>query len=390
MPVELDFAKLENDTKFVLRNALTLEDLPRLRKLEEFLVQTRLLPELEALPADLAFVKWDLRLRKLYGAVRRIRTACFALKARVDWTIYRIALLRYAVHTLSFDARRDRGECDVIQLAGALHSVRELVYDLFSDQFHMQIRAERPEEYPLRQRLTVDEASWARECTSYDPPYYVAPEVLVGHRSGGWADPEDCASIAAELAARPAQYRDRDGRPLNPSGRTGIAGRGLLGLWGVNLSVAAVLVRRAQDSGALEVALGQDPGAARLELPKGFVLPGEDPTAGILRILAAETGVRPAGAGEVLVEESTFDARQTDHAWVETRVHLYFDSRGDFPELLAVGGSFETLQWLPLDADTINRVAIGQAGFLRAAVERLAATQRLEPAVAQSLLASTG
>jgi hypothetical protein len=222
MPVELDFAKIENDAKFVMRNSLALEDLPRLRKLEEFFVQTRLVPPLDALPSELAFVKWDLRLRKLYGTVRRIRKACFSLKASEDWTIYRIALLRYAVHTLSFDARRDRGECDLVQLAGALHSVRELAYDLFSDPFHMQIRAERPEEYPIRQRLTVDEAPWSRECATYDPPYYVAPEVLAGHRPGGWADPEECAGAA--LATRPAQHRDREGRPLNPVGPHGHRG----------------------------------------------------------------------------------------------------------------------------------------------------------------------
>ena len=391
MPVELDFAKIENDAKFVMDSSLELEDLPRLCKLEEFLVQNRALPSLEELPAELSFVKWDLRLRKLYGTVRRVREACFSLKATKDWTIYRIALLRYAVHTLSFDARRERGECTLVQLASALHSAGELAYDLFSDPFHMQIRAERPDEYPLRRSLTVDEAPWSRDCPHYDPPYYVAPAVLAGHRPGGWADPEDFARMAGELALRSARARDRDrqGRPLNPSGRTGIAGRGLLGLWGANLSVAAVLVRAAE-TGELEVALGQEPGEVRLELPKGFVLPGEEPADGILRILASETGVRPAAPGDVIVEEATFDPRQTDHAWVETRVHLFFDEGGDFPDLLAVGGDFDVVQWWPLDPQTINRVPSGQARFLRAAVERLSATGRLEPAVARSLLASTG
>jgi len=390
MPVELDFAKIENDAKFVMKNALELEDLPRLRKLEEFLLQNRVLPALDALPTELAFVKWDLRLRKLYGTVRRIRAACFSLKAGEDWTVYRIALLRYAAHTLSFDARRGRGGCDVVQLAGALHSVAELAYDLFSDPFHMQIRAERPEEYPIRKRLTVDEAPWSRDCPAYDPPYYVAPEVLAGHRPGGWAEPEDLASLRAELAARPAVHRDELGRPLNPSGRTGIAGRGLLGSWGVNLSVAAVLVRPGKDSGELEVALGQEPGESRLELPKGFVLPGEEPGAGLLRILASEAGLRPATPGEVIVEESTFDPRQTDHAWVETRAYLTFDAAAELPDVFAIGSAFDTLQWWPLNAETINRVPSAQAGFLRASIERLSATGRLAPAVARFLLARTG
>jgi ADP-ribose pyrophosphatase len=389
MPVELDFAKIENDAKFVMDNSLGLEDLPRLRKLEELFVQHRRLPGLDELPAELAFVKWDLRLRKLYGTVRRVREACFSLKASEDWTIYRVALLRYATHTLSFDARRNRGECSVVQLASALHSVGELVYDLFSDPFHMQIRAERPEEYPIRQSLTVDEAPWSRECPHYAPPYYVAPAVLAGFRAGGWADPENLATLRDELAARPAEYRDAEGRPLNPGGRSGIAGRGLLGLWGVNLSVAAVLVRPSE-KGELEVALGQDSGRVRLEVPKGFVLPGEKPGDGILRILANELGVRPAVASEVIVEEATLDPRQTDHAWVETRADLFFDAEREAPELLAAGGDFESVQWWPLCAETINRVASGQAGLLRASIERLSAQGRLERAAARTLLASTG
>jgi len=390
VPVELDFAKLENDAKFVMANSLELEDLPRLKKLEDFLVQNRVLPAVETLPQELSFVRWDLRLRKVYGTVRRVREACFSLKSSPDWTIYRIALLRYATHTLSFDARRGRGECTVVQLAIALHSVGELTYDLFSDPFHMQIRAERPEEYPVRASLTVDEAPWSRERPGYDPPYYVAPAVLAGGSEDGWADPEDFRSIATALAARPAAHRDAEGRPLHPGGRTGIAGRGLLGLWGRNVSVAAVLVRRAGRSGELEVVLGQEPGELRLELPKGFVLPGETPAAGIRRILASETGVRPDLEGEVVVEEPAFDPRQTDHAWVETSVHLYFDDAGALPDLLQTGGDFDTVQWWPLNAETINRVPSEQADFLRASLERLAGTNRLEPAVARSLLASTG
>ena len=390
MPVELDFAKIENDAKFVMQSSFGLEDLPRLRKVEEFLVQNRLVPPLERLPESLSFVKWDLRYRKLFGTVKRVREACFSLKESEDWTVYRIALLRYATHTLSFDRRRGRGECDVVQLASALFSVGELAYDLLSDPFHMQIRAERPDEYPVRQCLTVDQAPWSRDCPHYIPPYFVAPAVLAGAGEDGWADPEDVTALRAELAERPAKHRDAEGRPLNPTGRTGVAGRGLLGLWGRNLAVAAVLVRRGAAAGELEVALGQEAGETRLELPKGFVLPGESPTAGILRILADEAGVRSAGTGEVLVEKTSFDPRQTDHAWVETRVHLLFDERGELPDVLAAGGDFDTLEWRPLDPETVNRLPSEQAGFLRLAVERLSAAGRLEAAAARSLLASTG
>jgi ADP-ribose pyrophosphatase len=390
MPLELDFAKIENDVKFVMTKNLSAEDLPRMRRLEEYLVKQRIPADFDALPPELAFVKWDLRFRKILGTVRRLRTACFSLKESEDWIVYRIALLRYAAHTLSFDERRGRGECGVIQLASALHSVEELVFELFSDVFHMRIRAERPPDYPPRLSITIDEAPWTRDCARYDPPYYVAPEVLASRRPRGWADPEELAELSLELAARPAEHRDAEGRPLNPMGRTGIAGRGLLGLWGSNLSVAAVLVRPAGDTGELEVALGHRAGETRLELPKGFVLHREDPGNGIRRVLEVETGIRGSDAGEPLFEGYTYDPRETDHAWVETHVFLFFDAERAWPDLLAPGGDFEELMWWPLDPETFNRVPSAQARFLRAAVKRLVELGHLGRAAAESLLESTG
>jgi ADP-ribose pyrophosphatase len=390
LPLELDFAKIENDVKFVMTKNLSAEDLPRMRRLEEYLVKQRIPADFDALPVELSFAKWDLRFRKILGTVRRIRTACFSLKEGEDWIVYRIALLRYAAHTLSFDERRGRGECGVIQLASALHSVEELAFELFSDVFHMRIRAERPGDYPPRQSITIDEAPWGRDCARYDPPYYVAPEVLASRRPRGWADPEELALLREELALRPAEHRDAEGRPLHPMGRTGLSGRGLLGLWGSNLSVAAVLVRPAGETGELEVALGHRPGEARLELPKGFVLHREDPGSGIRRVLELEAGIRPSDAGLLLFEGYTYDPRETDHAWVETQVFLFFDAERAWPDLLAAGGDFEELMWWPLDPETFNRVPSTQARFLRAAVKRLVELGRLEQAAAKSLLESTG
>jgi ADP-ribose pyrophosphatase len=298
--------------------------------------------------------------------------------------------LRYAAHTLSFDARRSRGECDVAQLAYALESVDHLAMSLVSDLFHLRIRTERAHGYPPRQRIAIEEAPWAFPCPQYSPPYHVDPTVLANVRPNGWADPEDFTSILEELRARPAKFRDGDGRPLNPRGRTGIAGRGLLGLWGRNQAVAAVLVRPAGVAGALEVLLGREASQARIELPKGFLRPGEEPREGVARVVASEAGCRPDAKFELLGEVYTYDPRQTDHAWVETKVLLFFDAGGSLPDLPLAGGDFEEVAWQPLDAETINGVPSGQVGFLRAAIEHLGRTTRLEPAAADSLLASTG
>ncbi len=392
-PLELDFAKLENDVKFVMSKAFDVDDLPRIKEFEEYLLAQRLPTDVDGLPDSLKFAKWDLRFRKILGAVRTIRRTCLSIKKSDDWLAYRIALLRYALHTLSFDIRRDRGECDLPQLMHALYSVEGLAYNLVADDFHLKIRAERPRSYPPRQRVLLDESPWPLDCPEYDPPYHVDASVLEQDRSTaatGWADPEDIGRIKEELAARPAKYRDDDGRPLNPRGRTGIAGRGLLGLWGCNLSVAASVVQANTTTGDLEILLGSNEGQTDLELPKGFVLPGESPDSDIGRVLENEVGRHPEESGEVVFEGYTYDPRQTDHAWVETHAYLYLVDDKAVTDSFDPGGHFDEVRWWPLEADTVNRVPSGQARFIRESITKLMESGRMETSQAESLLAKTG
>lgn len=43
-------------------------------------------------------------------------------------------------------------------------------------------------------------------------------------------------------------YEIRDKRPINPAGRTGIIGRGLLGRWGVNHAADPIVTRWKRDA----------------------------------------------------------------------------------------------------------------------------------------------
>jgi ADP-ribose pyrophosphatase len=393
-PLELDFAKLESDIKFVISKDFDADDLPRLRQLEEYLSAQRIPAGPGGLPDALKFAKWDLRFRKILEAVRRVREACFALKGGDDWLVYRIALLRYALHTLSFDKRRGRGECDPPQLMHALYAVEGLMHDLVADDYPLRIRGERPDSYPARQRISIDEAPWALECPGYDPPYHVDPSVLANDRTtvdGGWADPEPVELVKDEPRVRDAKRHDETGRPLNPRGRAGLAGRGVLGLWGPNLSVAPTVVRTNEGTGQPEILLGNTDAGQSLELPKGFVLPGEAPQAAVSRVLEAETGWHPdEGSGEVVFGGYTYDPRQTDHAWVESQVFLILVGsdlrRGRFRP----GGKFDEIKWWPLEEKTVNRVPSGQARFIRETVTRLVEKGRIEQALAEGLLAATG
>jgi ADP-ribose pyrophosphatase len=205
----------------------------------------------------------------------------------------------------------------------------------------------------------------------------------------GWADPEDVTAVSELLQARDARFRDDQGRPLNPRGRTGIAGRGLLGLWGANLSVAAVVARLSAVTGALELLLGSMEESSTLQLPKGFLFPDEDPEAGLGRIMKRETGWRPREAGDVLSEGYVYDARQTDHAWVEQRAYLIPASE-DVPDLFEPSGAFDEVSWWPLNADNARRIPSGQAGQARLAVERLRDSGFISADQAERLLSRMG
>jgi ADP-ribose pyrophosphatase len=390
-PLELDFAKLENDVKFVMSKEFDPEDLPRLRVLEEYLL-THQRPSSDALPDHLRFAKWDLRFRKIIDAVRMVRSCAFSLKHDPeDWVVYRVALLRYALHTLSFDKRRDRGECEPTQLMHALYSCESIALDLVQDDFHLKIRAERPSSYPPRQRISIDESPWMLDCEEYDPPYFVAPEVLSAGRDkqpDGWADPEEME--ADVLAERPARFRDDDGRPLNPRGRTGMAGRGVLGLWGSNASVVGVVLRTSEVTGELEILLGTREAESRLELPQGFLLPDEASGDGLVRVMRAETGWAPEGSAELVSEGYAYDLRQTDHAWVEIRAYLVDAEAEDAPDVLEPGGDFEELSWWPLDGSLVTRMSAGQATVLRAALEHARSEGRLDAETFERLASTAG
>jgi ADP-ribose pyrophosphatase len=392
MALELDFAKLENDVKFVMSKQFDLDDLPRLRRLEDYFLSQPVPAESEHLPEALRFARWDLRFRKVLVSVRRIRQACFALKQTESWLLYRAALLKYALHTLSFDRRRGRGECHLPQLMYALHSADGLLNDLVVDDFQLKIRGERPASYPPRLRVSLDLAPWAIDCPEYDPPYHVEPVVLENDRTrvaGGWADPEDVTLLNREECGH-ALSRDALGRPLHPFGRTGIAGRGALGRWGPNLSVVAVVTRRRTDGSGTDILLGARENSDALEPPQGFVRPGENPDGALARVLLAETGWQPGGASALLSEGYGYDARRTDHAWVVMHVRQLHLADGDGSPLLQPDGRFESVAWYPLDPDTINRIPAGLARWVREAIRALEVAETLTITEASSVLAATG
>ena len=108
-----DCAKLENDLKFIMLPIPDRAGLDRARLYEAFLLrQDSLDSPPDNLPHELS---GDLALAKVHAAVSRVRRWAHELSAGLTSMVpYRIALLRYSAHTMSFD------ECDLLQKRHAL------------------------------------------------------------------------------------------------------------------------------------------------------------------------------------------------------------------------------------------------------------------------------
>ena len=129
---------------------------------------------------------------------------------------------------------------------------------------HDQARGENNPLYRGK-RTTVDDefVPWKQVWANYKPQTFTAKIVLENSRDlstgAKWADPPEVDGLRGELEKR-LTYEPGgkinfggDGAPLNPRGRTGLRGRGLLGQWGPNLAADPIVTRREPLTNQLQV-----------------------------------------------------------------------------------------------------------------------------------------
>jgi ADP-ribose pyrophosphatase len=367
-PVELDLAKLENDLKFVVSKQFVAEDLPDLLALERLLLAQLQPPPLAQAADRLPRLARDPRFRLLYRAVAAIRRLYTDLHPEQDPTLYLIALLRYALHTLSFDARRGRGECGVEQLRHALGTVQLLVTALAESDFHRLTPAVRPDSYPERQRVPRELAPWTQPCPGYQPPFHEDPTLA----SSDWADPP---SLDWTPPAVPDPLRDGEGRSLNPGGRTGLAGRGRLGHWGANRAVDAVISRRNPEDGRLELLVGRRDDTGEPALPGCMWLAAEQEAAALARCLQLKAGIAlPVAAGLRVYAGPVEDYRNTDHAWMESSAwSWHLTGKRARGLCFRGGGGLTELGWRRLGPELVRSLFAGHAELVRRALRHRAA-----------------
>jgi ADP-ribose pyrophosphatase YjhB (NUDIX family) len=128
----------------------------------------------------------------------------------------------------------------------------------------------------------------------------------------------------------------------------------------------------------------------KLELPRGFLLPGEETTAALERVLEAEFGLdAESSEPSELFEGVSYDARQTDHAWV-VACAFHVECDREMVSARSDSGTFEEIHWWPLSADTINQIPTGQSDFVRMAVEKMGEVDRISPESVEEILSRTG
>eukprot|EP00043_Microstomoeca_roanoka_P012869 m.125275 g.125275 ORF g.125275 m.125275 type:complete len:1533 (-) comp15614_c1_seq2:98-4696(-) len=238
-----------------------------------------------------------------------------------------------------------------------------------------------PLEYPnsggvKRFMLEASMVPWKTEFTFYQPVDFTHPVVA---KQPIWADPADPSTIHfGQKDLVDGKVVDRttchpDGikldpvtkRPINPWGRTGLTGRGLLGKWGVNQAADTVVTRwkRAADGSILErdgrkvlefVAI-QRIDNGMWAIPGGFVDNGEDiATTNGREFIEEALGIKEQNgrlskeeedavnnlfsSGELVGRIYSSDPRNTDNAWVETFCVNFHDESGRYASRLRLQG----------------------------------------------------
>jgi len=230
---------------------------------------------------------------------------------------------------------------------------------------HMKARAT-PYQGGGPRRTPVAQANipWDVPWGEYAAVEYTSPVVL---KQPPWADPTDVSEVTFNTidASNNVDRTSFEGaytldatnnRPLNPRGRTGMTGRGLLGRFGPNHAADPIITKWARSEGGeyevdsrgrkvLEFVAIQRRDTQEWAIPGGMVDAGENVSLTLKREFGEETmnslamneqetkemekNLNEAFTGGVAVYNGYVDdIRNTDNAWMETTCVNFHDGNG--------------------------------------------------------------
>lgn len=236
---------------------------------------------------------------------------------------------------------------------------------------NVKSRTQRPEIYPDRYPVPDEKVSWEETFDEYSPENFVAPVVLkndITINPKGWADPEAISKVTHDIRfsyTGPIKLNEK-GQPMNPNGRTGLEGRGLLGKWGANFAADPVITRINPETRKVEMlAIQRDTG--EWAIPGGMVDAGEAVTKTLMRELKEETGVDLSMEdAEEIYRGYVDDPRNTDNAWMETTLsHKHVSDEQAKQMQLQAGDDAKAVKWLSLDKDALQNLYASHGEMIR-------------------------
>lgn len=238
-----------------------------------------------------------------------------------------------------------------------------------------------------RNPVPNEKVKWSVSWNDYKPVEYTANCVLAGPM---WADPEISESKFSpkfnekdghvERRSHSDSYKIENGRPRNPVGRTGLAGRGLLGRWGPNHAADPIVTRWKRDRSGnktinphskkniLQFIAIKRKDCGEWAIPGGMVDPGEKISATLKREFGEEAfnSLQKSNAEKKELEKQLHklfsqehlviykgyvdDPRNTDNAWLETEAVNYHDETGEIMDNLTLeaGDDAGKVKWVDI------------------------------------------
>ena len=245
---------------------------------------------------------------------------------------------------------------------------------------NIKARREAPAGY-ARFHVPGDRTSWDVSFPNYRPNCFTDPSVLandITKKRGGWAEEADPQKASARrgppesLTERPIRF-EANGLPLNPAGRTGTAGRGLLGKWGPNFAADPIVTRVNPKTGELEMLAIRRKDNGQWAIPGGMVDHGEAVSDTLAREFREEAGVElDMGDARLVYRGYVDDRRNTDNAWMETTVKLkHLDPATAAKIKPRAGDDAAAVRWMPLTERNLANLYASHGHFVRSALALL-------------------
>ncbi|XP_059351902.1 ADP-ribose pyrophosphatase, mitochondrial-like isoform X1 [Daphnia carinata] len=260
----------------------------------------------------------------------------------------------------------------------------------WKDKIHTKCRGQTYPRSDQKRCITPDDkVKWSVPWPEYNPTEYTSPSL----QGQPWADLEISEQFAPTFnqmerkddhvvrnrVSYVGDYKVINGYPINPVGRTGIKGRGLLGHWGPNHAADFIVTRWLRDRVNGQQILNEDSKKPILQfigiqrrhgnewaIPGGMVDAGEEPDHAAQREFLEEamnsqeldpknledlmdTVQEMFDRGITIYEGYVDDPRNTDNAWMETTAINCHSEHGCLEHWpLQAGSDAKQVSWLEI------------------------------------------